>query len=532
MIFFSALWTSVAWVLAVLVPLIAVLSFGFSGQSSAEGAAGFFDPLILSVVKLTLVQAASSTAICVLMGYPLGLFLGKWLQFHPRSRIPTLMALPYGVSTLVAAMAWIILLGRNGVLSGLGIFPDWAYTLKAAILAHVFLNVPWVALSVAYSRTQVPLREIDASITLGGSSWQIYRFVTWPRVKWGLLSAAVQVFSLCVMSFTLVLILGGGPPVETLETLLYSFIRYRALDIQSAVICGLWEMVLTLAPWFVLIVFRRWAQHNEKGLKWGVHFQPISGVGPPLYWGWLLSGVAIFFILPYLVVFSAPLATWHTLALGLIRGDWFEALVISIELACLSAALSVLTAILAVFSLKTLPRMSPLRRLFETLLTLPSGLSILVLALGFWLAYGQWVDPFEGSLAAMASVQATVFFPLAFRILWPLSEIGSFTQLDAAFTLGASRFQVFRWVEWPRWRGPVVSSIAAVAGGSLAELGAVSFFYSEKLIPLPLLISRWMAKYRFDEAQGLAAFLLLVSCFLIFFAFRIGRMSEMRGVLR
>jgi ABC-type Fe3+ transport system permease subunit len=70
-------------------------------------------------------------------------------------------------------------------------------------------------------------------------------------------------------------------------------------------------------------------------------------------------------------------------------------------------------------------------------------------------------------------------------------------------------------IEWPRWRGPIFSAFAGVAGASLGELGAVSFFYSEKLVPLPLLVSRWMRQYRFEEAQGIAALLFLLSVLLI-----------------
>jgi ABC-type Fe3+ transport system permease subunit len=43
---------------------------------------------------------------------------------------------------------------------------------------------------------------------------------------------------------------------------------------------------------------------------------------------------------------------------------------------------------------------------------------------------------------------------------------------------------------------------------ALGELGAVSLFYSEKWISLPLRLSRWMQQYRFEDAQGVSALLL------------------------
>ena len=147
----------------------------------------------------------------------------------------------------------------------------------------------------------------------------------------------------------------------------------------------------------------------------------------------------------------------------------------------------------------------------SVLLGLPSGISVLVLGLGIWLAYERWLDPFEGSWLAIIALQTTLFFPIAYRVLWPFAQSPQKSQLEAAESLGASPLESFWLIEWPRWRGPVLSALAAVAGGSLGEVGAVSLFFSEKILPLPLLVSRWMGQYRFDEAQGIAGLLFLLS---------------------
>jgi thiamine transport system permease protein len=176
---------------------------------------------------------------------------------------------------------------------------------------------------------------------------------------------------------------------------------------------------------------------------------------------------------------------------------------------------AVATAFLGVLSLRAMKRWPVLKSMTEILIGIPGGISVLVLSLGVWLAYGKWFDPFEGSFLAMVALQTTLFFPVAFRIFWPLSQSLRLRELEAAVSLGASEFSAFWWVEFPRWRGPILSALAAVAGASLGEVGAVSLFYSEKLIPLPLLVSRWMEQYHFEEAQGIAGLLFLLSSFLI-----------------
>jgi ABC-type Fe3+ transport system permease subunit len=58
-----------------------------------------------------------------------------------------------------------------------------------------------------------------------------------------------------------------------------------------------------------------------------------------------------------------------------------------------------------------------------------------------------------------------------------------------------------------------------VAGASLGEVSAVSLFYNEDLIPLPLLVSRWTAQYRFGDAQAVAVLLLFLCSGVILLAY-------------
>src|SRR6185437_14536476 len=116
------------------------------------------------------------------------------------------------------------------------------------------------------------------------------------------------------------------------------------------------------------------------------------------------------------------------------------------------------------------------RTLVPLLLTLPGGISVLVLGLGFWLAYGQWLDPFSGSLTAMVFLEIALFLPILFRMFWPLADQLRPRLLEAAATLGAGPVPAFFWVEWPRWQPVVTSALALATAASLGEVAAVSLF--------------------------------------------------------
>src|SRR6185295_17430160 len=121
-------------------------------------------------------------------------------------------------------------------------------TFAAVILAHVFFNAPWIALVVAEARSEIPEPLLEAARTLGAGSLARFAAVLWPSVRGAFAAAAAQAFALCSMSFALILVLGGGPPVDTLETSLYARVRFGTLDLSGAAALAAWELALTLIP--------------------------------------------------------------------------------------------------------------------------------------------------------------------------------------------------------------------------------------------------------------------------------------------
>ncbi|OFZ17906.1 MAG: hypothetical protein A2X94_12760 [Bdellovibrionales bacterium GWB1_55_8] len=495
------------WLALVAIPLGSVLI-------RLRSVTALLDPEILQIVRFTAIQASVSTAISILIGFPLGLVLGRPLALADRfsGLRRMLLAMPYGVPTVVAGTAWVIWLGRSGILAESGLRLDWAYTAAGVVTAHVFFNAPWVALLVSESRARIANDLIDAAGTLGAGSWGRFKWITWPAVKWVLASSATQVFSLCVMSFALVLILGGGPPVQTLETALYARMRYGSLDLDGAVACGIWELTLTLLPWALLLLIQpSWsaAERETAGVR------PRGSGSSRRQSGWLVFAttlVSALFMVPYVaVIFSSGMKPWQALlAPGSIE-QLSTPLKWTAILAILSGIGTLGLTLLSVLAARALAKVPAMQRLFTTLWVLPSGISVLVLGLGFWLAYGKWLDPFSGSLTAMVALQAILFTPVAFRMIWPVARSSPEILLEAATGLGASKLQRFLAVEWPRLRSPIFSALAIVMGASVGEVAAVSLFYGEGIFPLPLLLSRWMGQYRFEEAQALSAVLLVLA---------------------
>jgi thiamine transport system permease protein len=484
------LWSGLLFVALLLLfglPMAALLSTSVSQTAFLET---LFDPVVLSITKKTALQAGLSTVLAAGLGLGLGLFLARRRLTTRQSRSLRMgLGLPLAVPSLIAAMAWVEVLSVRGPLG----FSGLRYSFSAVILAHVFFNVPWIAWNVYESARLISQRQREVLQSLGGGRWVALHTLDWPQVKWSFFSAAGQTFGFCVTSFALVLILGGGPPVQTLETAIFYRIRFGSLDLGGALACALWEFTLVMLPWIAVT----WARSRERQLpqdddsipdqspgRWGV------GVASFLAWIWFL---------PYLY----PFLGFSSEALSSVFPEAWTAVRVSVKLGLGAVAGSLGLGWLAVLASRHWPG-------WNVILGLPSASSILVLGLGFWLAYSRWVDPFEGSLLAMVCLQTVVFFPIVFRLLWGVFQTDRTALKETAMTQGASAWQTFRVVEWPVLRAPLTRAGLLVFAASLGEVAAVSLFSSEKLRPLPMLIADLTGKYRFEAATSLALFILVL----------------------
>ena len=495
---------------AVLVPLGAILLFG-SGSGFGGGGVPLFDPEILAAAKITFNQAFVSAALSLGLGTAVG-----WFCFNLAGRrraslktARTLLALPFGVPSIVAASAWVLIFGKSGLNSGI------LYSLNAVIVAHVVFNIPWVALWVINGLEDVSQSQREAARTLGAGRFQELVYLLLPELMPTLLSAFSQVFAICAMSFALVMILGGGPPVETLETTLYSKIRNGGLDLSSAVACALWQILMTFVPWLLLQKFTpKWQSRRKSGPAF-LQNSSRSGQGGWSSWmTWFAAAVALIFLLPYLTLFhfGAVVRLFGLLHDVESRPEVLSGILCSLKLSVWTAIVSLAVSV-AGARLEFKFRKKNASHVLPFLFILPAGVSTMVLGLGMFIAYqGRGIlDPFSDSILPVIVLQAIFFIALAYRVFRPITMRFRQAEFEAAQTLGANRVQSFLAVEWPRWRGPLLGVFALVFGGALGEVGAVSLFYNEGRVPLSLLIFRWMAQYRFEDAQAISLFLMVVA---------------------
>ncbi len=194
----------------------------------------------LDALYLSLLTAAISTLLCVLLGGPLALVLA-------RGRLPglrvlrSIVLLPLVLPPVVGGLALLFLLGRTGLLGAR--LDMWfgitiPFTTTAVVLAQTFVALPFLVVSLEGALRTAGGRYEAVAATLGAAPAHAFRRVTVPLVLPGLASGSLLAFARCLGEFGATTAFAGSlqGTTRTLPLLVY---LERETDVDSAVALSL-----------------------------------------------------------------------------------------------------------------------------------------------------------------------------------------------------------------------------------------------------------------------------------------------------
>jgi sulfate transport system permease protein len=220
--------------LFLVVPLVAVFAQALE-KGWAAYAAALTEPTAVAALKLTLLVAAIAVPANVLFGVAAAWAVARF-DFPGKSLLVTLIDLPFGVSPVISGMIFILLFGRQGLLG------PWTalhgikvvFAVPGLVLATLFVTFPFVA------RELIPLmqaggrEEEEAARSLGASGFQMFRRVTLPNIKWGLLYGVILCNARAMGEFGAVSVVSGHIRGRTNTLPLHVEILYNEYNFQAA----------------------------------------------------------------------------------------------------------------------------------------------------------------------------------------------------------------------------------------------------------------------------------------------------------
>ena len=242
--------------LAFMLPVGILLSGGFSvpGAWGGWGLARFIEffnePLYVEVFWRTVKLGALVTLACAVLGYAAALAI---VDASPgwRGRWSALVMLPLMISPVARTYAWIVILGRTGLvnqaITGLGLSPEplrLLFTETAVFIGLVQLFLPLMILSLVSALENLPADVVPAARVLGANWVMAFFKVILPLTREGLVIGGTLVFTGAVTAYITPAVLGGSK-VLMLETLLFQRVSV-ANDFVAASVIALILIVMSV----------------------------------------------------------------------------------------------------------------------------------------------------------------------------------------------------------------------------------------------------------------------------------------------
>ena len=112
--------------------------------------------------------------------------------------------------------------------------PNWlndpTLALSFSMLMHIWKSLPFWTLILIAGRLAIPTEQYEAASVDGASSWQKFRFITWPSMRTLYLTSTILSMIWTLGDFNSVYLLTGGGPADLTHVLATLGIRYLRLD--------------------------------------------------------------------------------------------------------------------------------------------------------------------------------------------------------------------------------------------------------------------------------------------------------------
>ncbi|MBK5200508.1 MAG: iron ABC transporter permease [Spirochaetaceae bacterium] len=522
-----------------LIPLINTLTQAFVEDGSFTLSfikEAFTSPYTRQILSFTINQALVSTLICLLIGLP-GAYLLSNYEIKSKKVILGICSIPFILPSILVILGFVSFYGNNGLLNQLlmKLFNlDEAplkilYSYKAIILAHSFYNFPVILLLVTTYWDNLNPKLESSSYVFGATRIQTFFNVTLRRLLPSILSSSLLVFLFCFTSFSIILVLGGGPKYTTMEVEIYRQARIN-MNINAAAAYSLVSILFCIVLLLLYLSSQKLLSSSESIVNDSYYKQkkPASKGGKIA--AILYFFMAIIFVLaPILsIIFKSFRGTitrggdkvftlkFYRQLFGMesssgVMNDATPAIFMSLKIATIVALLMIPIVLSLAISTKRKNTFSS--NLIELIAMLPIAISSVIIGLGYYLISARATSIPPMILVVLAHL--VIALPFALRIITPeLDKLPKFLSLSA-ISLGASPFRAFVDIELPLIKKPLIKAAIFSFATSMGEINATLVLSSSKIETIPVVMYRLIGSYNFAGACALGTILIVV-CAIVF----------------
>jgi len=484
---------AVLLVVALLLVIVALPVSALVGQSffDREGAfvglanfARYLDnPALVQSAFNSLWLAAISAVICTAIAYVYA--YGLTLSCMPAKGVLRAVALiPLLAPSLLPAISLVYLFGNQGLFKGL-LGGASIYGPLGIVLGSVFWTLPHALLILITAMATSDGRLYEAAQTLGASRWRMFRTVTLPSTRYGLIVAAMVVFVLVITDFGVPKVVGGQTGV--LATDIYKQVVGQQ-NFQMGAVVGFVLLIPAVLSFLVERHVRRKQAAALSARATPYQPEPVRTRDRALLVFCALTACAILVMIG-MAVFASLATYWpYQLAPSLknydfsnMDGGGWGSYFNSLRLAVCAAVAGALLSFVSAYLVEKPRHFGLLRELLNLLANLPLAVPGLVLGVGYIFFFISPSNPLRaiyGSMTILVVCTVAHFFSVAH-----LTSLTALRQLDREYELVSESMGIPFWRTLWRVHLPVALPTVLNVGGyffvnAMTTVSAVVFLYS------------------------------------------------------
>lgn len=464
----------------------------------------------------------------VIIGLPMALILARY-DFRGKRLVDTLVDLPLAVPTAALGFSIYLFWGTMDGVSGLlglksGLFSRGPFLI---ILTHVAFSYPYIVRSLKEIIASVDRNIEYAARTLGASSFTVFRTITAPLIKNGIIAGSILSFTRSLGETGATIIVAGAFYTSPLLVVEYR----QLLLIQPAAFLS---MILILISVFLLACLRFSAERFGLPIKgyWPRAERLFSGKIQRRFRDFTTSTLfALLVFIPSCFIFTYLLRWWSgspytgNIQLGAFYQvflapdskwpDLWSSITTSFQVAFLATAINIVAGLSMAFILSR-RNLGRIRGLLDALVDIPLTIPTSALGFSFFLFWGPTgLNVLTPGFWLVILVHIGFTYPYVVRPLIAVVQGLDLHKEEVARTLGASSVTVFRTVILPSMKQDLLAAGIMSFTRSLGETGATVVVMGLSRT-VPVLIVQWVESQALPAAAFACIILISISLVLLF----------------
>ena len=471
---------------------------------------------IQRIIFFSFYQAFLSALISCLLAIPFALSLNRHKNLKFIRFIVSLCGFSFVIPSILIVFSVIKIFGYNGFLNTYFDFYnlisiETIYGLKAILIAHILLNTPFATRLFFQNLNNIPKKYYEISNSLNISFMGNIIKLELPVIKQSSFAVFSIIFSLCFLSFAIVMALGGSPKNSTLEVAIYQYALFD-LNFNKAILLSFIQMSICI--FFVSIGFFKFKGSNffEVGNIDYKHPQKDYKLLKLIDFSIIIIFVLLLFspiILIYVEFIDSSFS--KIIFSSSFKKSFLNSLFISIITGIFVSFFGLIVSCILVINHKHIFLQQTLFLISSMILVI----SPIIFSLGYFIFFQPIIHFLYLKFIIVILINSIFLIPFAILIFFNNLKNVYFSFNDFRKAFRISLINYFK-IIFPMLKNNFLYVFSFSTVITFGDFTIISFFRSENFETLPSYLFKLISTYKFNEASFVAGIILLVSMVIYF----------------